>query len=416
MTNIDLLKIIELNELAEPPALDDWLVVRDNSTGHTKKVTVLNALNAKTSTLRITVNADGTGDYPTIQEALDAVPTGGAEVEIAPGYYVVTASTGLVIKKAGTVLKGSGLNTQIEVSGPSVTTAVSMTTTAMEGVEIHGLYFIRTNTVGSGTCLDFSDTPLAKVDNVYIADFDLALKITDTANVSFYSHYSNIIAANCNTGVRLSGNPVNDNTFDTFRIRCRAGGAGKGLDLQNGNGNTFINMNCEPSTGAGITGIAVGASAYSNTFVGVYAENNATGVSITSGAVNTCFFGGEITSNTSDISDSGTSTQFYGIATTSGYRNKLGVITDNITLADTVNIIANTTTGTKIGTATSQKFGFYNATPVVQQNTTGTTTGFTAGAGSAVDSAATFTGNVGSTAYTIGDVVRALKNLGLLAQ
>jgi hypothetical protein len=89
--------------------------------------------------------------------------------------------------------------------------------------------------------------------------------------------------------------------------------------------------------------------------------------------------------------------------------------TGTVTLADAANIVLNTTTGTKIGTATTQKLGFYNSTPVVQPNTTGTTTGFTAGGGSAVDSAATFTGNTGSTAYTIGDIVKALKTLGLLA-
>ena len=36
------------------------------------------------------------------------------------------------------------------------------------------------------------------------------------------------------------------------------------------------------------------------------------------------------------------------------------------TMADATDIVLNTTTGTKIGTATSQKLGFYNATPVVQ--------------------------------------------------
>jgi hypothetical protein len=35
-------------------------------------------------------------------------------------------------------------------------------------------------------------------------------------------------------------------------------------------------------------------------------------------------------------------------------------------LADAGNITVGTTTGTKIGTATTQKLGFYNATPVVQ--------------------------------------------------
>lgn len=37
------------------------------------------------------------------------------------------------------------------------------------------------------------------------------------------------------------------------------------------------------------------------------------------------------------------------------------------TFADATNIILNTSTGTKIGTATNQKLGFFNATPVVQQ-------------------------------------------------
>ena len=79
-------------------------------------------------------------------------------------------------------------------------------------------------------------------------------------------------------------------------------------------------------------------------------------------------------------------------------------------------LIIGTSTGTKIGTATSQKIGFFNATPVAQQSGTGETTGFTAGGGTAVNDQSTFTGNVGSTAYRINDIVKALKNLGILAQ
>ncbi len=59
--------------------------------------------------------------------------------------------------------------------------------------------------------------------------------------------------------------------------------------------------------------------------------------------------------------------------------------------------------------------GFFGATPVAQPSGTGETTGFTANAGTAVNDASTFTGNVGSTAYRINDIVKALKNLGLLA-
>jgi hypothetical protein len=86
-----------------------------------------------------------------------------------------------------------------------------------------------------------------------------------------------------------------------------------------------------------------------------------------------------------------------------------------LTLGEAYNIVLGTTTGTKIGTATTQKLGLYNATPVVQHSTTGQTAGFTAGAGTGVRDDSTFTGGVGTTAYTIGDVVKALKNLGVMA-
>lgn len=78
--------------------------------------------------------------------------------------------------------------------------------------------------------------------------------------------------------------------------------------------------------------------------------------------------------------------------------------------------LATSGAGTKIGTGATQKLGFWNTTPIVQPNGTGETVGFTAGVGTAVKDDSTFTGNVGSTAYRISDVVKALKNCGLIAQ
>ena len=59
--------------------------------------------------------------------------------------------------------------------------------------------------------------------------------------------------------------------------------------------------------------------------------------------------------------------------------------------------------------------GFFAVTPVAQESTTGLDTGHTQGDSSAVFGNSTFTGNTGTKAYTISDIVRALKNYGLLA-
>jgi hypothetical protein len=58
--------------------------------------------------------------------------------------------------------------------------------------------------------------------------------------------------------------------------------------------------------------------------------------------------------------------------TTSGAVSFTGTIGlgNTITIANAKNIVLSTTTGTKIGTGTTQKLGFYNATPVVQQTAT----------------------------------------------
>lgn len=91
-------------------------------------------------------------------------------------------------------------------------------------------------------------------------------------------------------------------------------------------------------------------------------------------------------------------------------------ITNNLfTVADGANIAFNVTTGTKFGTGTTQKIGFWNATPIAQPSSTGETVGFTAGAGTNVTDQSTFTGNVGATAYGLSDIVKHLKNIGLIA-
>jgi len=111
------------------------------------------------------------------------------------------------------------------------------------------------------------------------------------------------------------------------------------------------------------------------------------------------------------IADGGGVTLTQTLAVT-GASTITGLLTANggITLGDAQNIAFNTTTGTKIGTATTQKFSFWNATPIVQPTAAvASATVASPGAGTNIKTDDTFDG------YTIAQVVRALRNAGLLA-
>lgn len=95
------------------------------------------------------------------------------------------------------------------------------------------------------------------------------------------------------------------------------------------------------------------------------------------------------------------------VVATDGSRTSRGVINahDSTATRECIRIEAS---------GTAAMIGVLGASAIARYNTTGTTTGFTAGAGTNVTDQSTFTGNTGATAYTIGDIVRALKQYGWL--
>src|SRR5437667_4556448 len=190
MSTISLEKIIELNEHIGAPALTDYLVLRNNINGHTEKITVGNVVGSQSNTT-ITVKADGTGDYPTIQQALNAVPAGGARVYVTSGSYAL--ASGLVIKQAGTVLLGDGLNTQLFFNGPSITTGISFLSNDMEGCQIRDLWVIRDiANPSTGTGIDWSNQPLCQFEKIRLDRWHIGLLANDTANLSFYNVFRDI--------------------------------------------------------------------------------------------------------------------------------------------------------------------------------------------------------------------------------
>jgi len=110
--------------------------------------------------------------------------------------------------------------------------------------------------------------------------------------------------------------------------------------------------------------------------------------------------------------DSTQAATFSGTLAVTGASTFTGLLTANggITLGDAQNIAFNTTTGTKIGAATTQKLSFWNATPIVQPTTAvASATVASPGGGTNMKTDDTFDG------YTIAQVVKALRNAGLLA-
>jgi len=89
--------------------------------------------------------------------------------------------------------------------------------------------------------------------------------------------------------------------------------------------------------------------------------------------------------------------------------NQVIIDATTMTFSDAKNIVFNATTGTKIGTATSQKLAFWNATPIVQPTTAAAAGTLVSNGGTTLTSTDTIDG------YTLLQVVKALRNEGLLA-
>jgi hypothetical protein len=99
----------------------------------------------------------------------------------------------------------------------------------------------------------------------------------------------------------------------------------------------------------------------------------------------------------------------YIVTTNAYYGNYIG-----LQVADGKDIQTGATTGSKLAATSSQKLGFWGAAPIIQPHTSGITAGHTAGTGAAVTADSTFTGNYGSTPYTLNDIISNLKQAGIL--
>lgn len=196
--------------------------------------------------------------------------------------------------------------------------------------------------------------------------------------------------------------------------------------------NRFVNvLSSTTSTIAGQTNTVVGgrwntvlSSGIDNRFENVLYSTNA-GSFTESGSGTIKRSVRNATTNLLDIDVNANSQAYIYIDGASGFRQVRGSA-DKLVVAGS----ANDTVDYKFGAAQhqfwvnnfknfslgSQAMGFYGATPVVQPSAAGNTHTVTAGSTTTVFTNTTFDGGTGSSAYTVGDIVRALKSVNLIAQ
>jgi hypothetical protein len=225
-------------------------------------------------------------------------------------------------------------------------------------------------------------------------------------------------------------------------------GSGAGRAITSSPGNTLIGNDAGPAivTGSGNntlvgnrSGVAISAGAY-NSCLGVEALGSA---SIGNDNVSVGYFAGRYRTPSANTAVDPTDSIYIGSGTRSGsgsgtVSNEIvigkGTLgngsntttignssctdcfvfgnvqpTGSIYIADTKNIVFDTTTGTRIGTSASQKLAFWNATPNVQPTSSITGVTATHGSGTSVKEDTKYNG------YDLGQIVAALQRVGILA-
>ncbi len=278
--------------------------------------------------------ASSGGDYTTIQDALDAVGSGGGTIFVKAGTYTITTS--LLIKRSRTrlILSGGAI---VQGDGASVSPFIKANTTGLAGVSIEGGKWLQTNATAQGTCLDASDFANSLFTPIRIEEFGKGILLNDTSNGTFYNNFKDTQIFNCNTcieiGVDAASTQPNDNQFYSIRCRPKAGGAGYGVRIADARGLSFYGCDFEPSSGTGITGVSLEVNATSLgvsreiAFYSCWIEGNATNVSIASGCLRNSFYSCTITAPvTTNISDSGTNTIFLNTNNNAALLNNLAVL------------------------------------------------------------------------------------------
>lgn len=230
---------------------------------------------------------------------------------------------------------------------------------------------------------------------------------------------SSITTANGNVAVG-----TNSCKFVTTGVGNVGVGNGSALKLTTGTSNVFVGFGSGGEATVGDSNTSVGAfslakviSTGDNTAIGIYSGyyRGSTGTNPNDSCSQCVYLGGF----TRSIAAGGATNEIViGYNATGNGSNSVTLghttvtntyLRGDINLVEGGDIVAGISTGTQIGTSASQKLAIWGKTPIVQPTTAGgSATVSSPGAGSTIKTDDTFDG------YTLAQVVRALRNIGVL--
>lgn len=276
----------------------------------------ISILGTPLSTSTVVCRQSGACEFTTIQAALTA---GRTNIFVRNGVY----SEQLTLQNAKTRIVGESLNAIVQCNG--VTQSPCLSTNAKDEFYINSLTIRETNAVLSGIAIDFSDSALGIIDGIRTSNFATSTYAHDTVSNTFYNRLTQNTFFNTKTCIDLGGTQPNQTFSSENRCRPMAVPGGFGVYLSDTRGYTSVGDDFEATTTAsGSTGIFVDATSREISFTNPWVEANTNGVVIAAGANRVTFINGSITSNGTDISDSGTNTVWLNTSRTGNLKNELG--------------------------------------------------------------------------------------------
>ena len=266
----------------------------------------------------IVVASDGTGDYLTIQDGLNALPATGGVVHVKTGTYTITEA--ITFPNDSITLQGDGVGTKI------LTTTQDISLIEVNGntrIRIRDLYLYGDGLAKNNTGIEMLSTDSSSIENVLVENCGGMGIYLDTCETNIIK---DCFVRDCwNDGIVLLDSDdnliINNKILDIYLDNV-----GWGIWINDSNKNRINNNSVERSEGHGIY---FSGSTYNNLEGNMVSNNSHGNVNVSAGiALVSTSTHNTILGNKS-FDDKGVHTQKWGIIEGAGVDN-YNIITNNV--------------------------------------------------------------------------------------